>query len=311
MIAIPGGAVGSARVNQTSDTVRNCLSVPSYTAIGDTFTVSGWFNAYAKIGWHRLLSRKTAYGTDGWEVEMYSGSDKIDVYGSGEAKVCTEVSDLEGSWNHLAFVYRGDKVEVYQNGQKIASGGITPVEDLVDRPFSIGNNSVCGERSFIGSYDEVRLQRGALSAERIAADYATATKRDFFAYGSVGIPAANAPVMTVPVLAKNEQGELMVSLSMTSGTGRPHVRFVSADEKIDIALTASIPPEVKSWSLARVHSLSDRLRWRRLPMPRRTVLQPAHSQFPAPIPTAILRSIIRWAVRLRQVSIMSVRLSVR
>ena len=240
MMAIADGAVGVARINQTTDEVRNCLSVPSYPAIGDTFTVSGWFNASAKIGWHRLLSRKTAYGTDGWEVEMYSGADKIDVYGSGEKNVCVEVTDIEGTWNHLAFVYSGTKVAVYQNGLKIADGSINAVEDLADRPLGIGNNAVCGERSFIGSYDEVRLMRGALSSSRIEADYATVINTDFFAYGSVGIPAADSPVMTEPVLFKNEQGEISVSGSMTSGRGELYARFVSGDEKIDVALSDGI-----------------------------------------------------------------------
>ena len=243
MAARADGAVGPARINQTTDEVRNCLSVPSYPAIGDTFTVSGWFNASAKLGWHRLLSRKTAYGTDGWEVEMYSGADKIDVYGSGEKNVCAEVADLEGTWNYLAFVYSGTRVEVYQNGLKIAEGSIKAVEDLADRPLGIGNNSVCGERSFIGSYDEVRLMRGALSAGRIAADYATVTNAAFFAYGSVGIPAADSPVMTEPVLSRNAQGEMSVSLAMLSGTGRPYLRFVSAGEKFDIALADGIVSE--------------------------------------------------------------------
>lgn len=250
MISVSGGAVGAARVNQSDDEVRNCLTVPSYPAIGDTFTVSGWFNAYAKLGWHRLISRKTAYGTDGWEVEMVSGADKIDVYGSGEANVCTEVADLEGSWNYLTFVYRGDIVEVYQNGLKIASGSIKPVEDIDGRPLSIGNNSVCGERSFIGCYDEVRLKRGALSAGRIAADYATVTNAAFFSYGPAGASAVDAPVMTMPVLAKSDEGVLTVSLMMTSGTGRPYVRFVSAGEKIDIALTDGVVSGPVGFNLA-------------------------------------------------------------
>ena len=250
MMAIADGAVGVARINQTTDMVRNCLSVPSYPAIGDTFTVSSWFNASAKLGWHRLLSRKTAYGTDGWEVEMYSGADKIDVYGSGEKNVCAEVADLEGTWNHLAFVYSGTKVAVYQNGLKIADGSINAVEDLADRPLSIGNNAICGERSFIGSYDEVRLGAGALPAARIEADYATVTNVMFFAYGAVAVPAVDSPVMTEPVLSKNAQGEMMVSLAMTSGTGRPYVRFVSAGEKFDIALASGIVSEPVNFTFA-------------------------------------------------------------
>ena len=256
MVAVPNGVAGSARINQTSGDVRNCLSVPSYPAIGDTFTVSGWFNASSKDGWHRLLSRKTQYGTDGWEIEMYSGADKIDVYGSGTRLVCADVSDLQGSWNHLAFVYSGTSVCVYQNGVQIASGGITAVEDLEDRPFGIGNNAVCGERSFVGSYDEVRLMRGALDAARIAADCATVTNAAFLSYGSVGAPAADAPVFSAPVLSKDGNGEMLVTVAMSSGVCIPKIRFTSVAGNTDVALEDAYVSGAHSWTVAVPPSLA-------------------------------------------------------
>ena len=239
MTAVSEGAVGNARVNQTTQdrSVANCLYVPSYPALGDTFTVSGWFNASYKEGWHRLISRKTAYGTDGWEVEMRAdSSNEIDVYGFGEPNVRAAVSDLQDSWNHLAFVYCGTTVYVYQNGVQIASGGITAVEDLNDRRLGIGNNAVCGERSFVGKYDEVRLGSGALSARRIAADYATVANAAFFSYGSVDVPAADPPAFVAPTIS-NDAGTLRVSVSMTSGTGTPYVRFTSGSDSADLALS--------------------------------------------------------------------------
>ena len=238
MTTVSNGAVGNARINQLTEGAgtRNCLSVPSYPALGDTFTVSGWFNASYKEGWHRLISRKTAYGTDGWEVEMRNGSDEIDVYGSGEPNVRTAVSDLQGSWNQLAFVYCGTTVYVYQNGVQIASGSITSVEDLNDRRLGIGNNAVCGERSFVGSYDEVRFGPGALPAQRIAADYATVTNAAFFSYGTVSVPADDPPAFEAPTIA-NDAGTLKVSVSMTSGTGTPYVRFTSGSGSTDLALS--------------------------------------------------------------------------
>ena len=224
MESVSSGAVGKARINQSTQgrDVANCLYVPSYPALGDTFTASGWFNASYKEGWHRLLSRKTAYGTDGWEVEMCNESDEIDAYGFGTLCVRTAVSDLQGSWNHLAFVYCGTTVYVYQNGVQIASGSITAVEDLNDRLLGIGNNAVCGERSFVGKYDEVRLGSGALPAQRIAADYATVANAAFFSYGAVGVPAEDPPAFDAPTIT-NDAGTLKISVTMTSGTGTPYV----------------------------------------------------------------------------------------
>ncbi|MCR5840317.1 MAG: DUF2341 domain-containing protein, partial [Kiritimatiellae bacterium] len=251
MESVSSGAVGKARINQSTQgrDVANCLYVPSYPALGDTFTVSGWFNASYKEGWHRLLSRKTAYGTDGWEVEMRNDSDAIDAYGSGEANVRAAVSDLQGSWNHLAVVYCGTTVYVYQNGVQIASGSITAVEDFNDRRLGIGNNAVCGERSFVGSYDEVRLGPGALPAQRIAADYATVTNAAFFSYGAVSVPAVDPPTFVVPTIA-NDAGALKVSVTMTSGKGTPYVRFTSDSGSTDLALSETVVTGPQSYVVA-------------------------------------------------------------
>ena len=251
MTTVSNGAVGNARINQTTEGAgtRNCLYVPSYPALGNTFTASGWFNASYKEGWHRLLSRKTAYGTDGWEVEMRNGSDAIDAYGSGEPNVSTAVSDLQGSWNHLAFVYCGTTVYVYQNGVQIASGSVNAVEDLNDRRLGIGNNAVCGERSFVGKYDEVRLASGALPAQRIAADYATVANAAFFSYGAVSVPAVDPPTFVVPTIA-NDAGTLKVSVTMTSGTGTPYVRFTSDSGSTDLALSETAVTGPQSYEVA-------------------------------------------------------------
>ena len=251
MTTVSNGAVGNARINQSTEGsgTKNCLYVPSYPALGDTFTASGWFNASYKEGWHRLLSRKTAYGTDGWEVEMRNGSDEIDVYGGGEPNVRTVVSDLRGSWNHLAFVYCGTTAYVYQNGVQIASGSITAVEDLNDRRLGIGNNAVCGERSFVGKYDEVRLASGALPSQRIAADYATVANAAFFSYGPVSVPAADPPAFDAPTIA-NDAGTLKVSVTMTSGTGTPYVRFISDSGSTDLALSETAVTGPQSYEVA-------------------------------------------------------------
>ena len=251
MTTVSNGAVGSARINQSTEGsgTRNCLYVPSYPALGDTFTASGWFNASYKEGWHRLISRKTAYGTDGWEIEMRNGSDEIDVYGGGEPNVRTAVSDLQGSWNQLVIVYCGTTAYVYQNGVQIASGSITAVEDLNDRRLGIGNNVVCGERSFVGKYDEVRLASGALPSQRIAADYATVANAAFFSYGPVSVPAADPPAFDPPTIA-NDNGTLKVSVTMTSGTGTPYVRFTSDAGSTDLALSETAVTGPQSYVVA-------------------------------------------------------------
>ena len=235
------GAIGGGRCNQGVDSsIKNHFEIPNYDAysLGGTFTLSGWFNCTQTLGWNRYFSRKSTYGgVPGLDVENnYNASgDQIDVYGNDSKNVQANVPHMDGGgWTYLTFVYEGSTVSCYTNGALSASGEITPVTDN-GNPLSIGNNATGTERSFFGSFDEVRLTPMALSSDRIAADYAAAKGASIFSFGSAGVPASEEASVTAPQISGTA-----VSVTVKSGSCIPAVRFTKANgEYVDVDLSAS------------------------------------------------------------------------
>ena len=258
MVALTeGGVAGSYRRNQAdyAGFIHNYFAIPSYT-LGDTFTFSGWFNMKYQYGWHRIVSRKVHAGdAGGWHVEWNAGdNDCINVLGAGSGCVTAKTGLFIDEWMALTFAFSGTTLSVYTNGVLSATGTIGAVTDNGEI-LALGNNITGTEPSFEGYFDEIRLGVGALSAERIAADYAIIHDASFVSFGAVGVPAANAPVMTAPVLSKNALGEIVVSASMTSGTGTPYVRFTTADGSSDFMLSEGVVTGPQAYSVAIPSSL--------------------------------------------------------
>ena len=249
------GVVGTARRNQDgyAGYVHNRLLVPSYT-LGDTFTVSGWFYQKNIFSWHRILTRKEAAGDSGWHIEWDFGGTEgagtgMVALGDGTKALSFDVGSIKDKWTYLTFVYEGTSLKVCTNGALCAAGEINAAVDN-GNPLAIGGSPNGSQPSFEGYYDEVRLGAGALSAERIAVDYAIVHDASFVSFGTVGVPAANAPVMDVPVIAKNAGGDFTVTVSMTSGTGTPYVRFVSAAGNSDFALSEGVVTGPQTYTIA-------------------------------------------------------------
>ena len=187
-VGISDGVVGMARKNGgnggNGSEEKAYLSIPNYDSynLGDTFTASGFFRVTAAGGWYRLFSRKTSSG--GWGQETHSErTEQVYVYGAPGSMPTVDVEGIVGNWVHLAFVYSGSSCKVYANGQLLNTLSITPASDN-GAPLSIGCTSDGGDWCLYGDYDEARLCDGELSADRVAADYATATDAGFLSYGA-------------------------------------------------------------------------------------------------------------------------------
>ena len=193
MSSATDAVVGVGRVNQTDDpkdtSTRNYLSVPAYDAfIADysVFTVSGWFRkSFHTTASSRPISSKENYEqSTGWEISFSQGDDKTcNVYGSGAAHdYVSDLPDISKEWVYLAFVYDGTTVSVYGDGEY---RGNVAVGKVVSRKagFSIGCNANGSTASWCGSYDEVRIYNGALSAARIKADYEQMANGGFGVFG--------------------------------------------------------------------------------------------------------------------------------
>ena len=182
------GAVGNGRQTATS-AAKGYLSVPNYDSfgLGDTFTMSGWVKMTACTSYPRMFSRKANYtDANGWEIEMKNGSMvNFTARGSGNSSNVDKPlsTTLQDAWSHLAFVYSGATLTVYQNGSQVASGTIAAATDN-GLALSFGCDSDGSETYLQGAFDECRLMGGAASADWVKAEYDTASSASFLTVGA-------------------------------------------------------------------------------------------------------------------------------
>ena len=245
------GAVGLSRRTQTAydSSMHNRFLVPAYS-LGGTFTISGWVNEKYDYGWHRIFTCKEGAGESaGWHIECGGqNSGMATIIGSGSRGFDANLGSLVDRWTHLAFVFEGAQASVYTNGALCASGAINEAT-ASGNGFAIGGSPLGTERTLEGYFDEVRLNDAALSAVRLAVDYATVANAAFFSYGSVSVPAADPPAFDAPTIT-NDAGTLKVSVTMTSGTGTPYVRFTSDSGSTDLALSETAVTGPRSYEVA-------------------------------------------------------------
>ena len=182
------GPVGNGRQTATS-AAKGYLSVPNYDSfgLGGTFTMSGWVKMTACTAYPRMFSRKANYtDANGWEIEMKNGSmANFTARGSGNSSNVDKPlsTTLQDAWSHLAFVYSGATLTVYQNGSQVASGAIGAATDN-GLALSFGCDSDGSETYLQGAFDECRLMGGAASADWVKAEYDTASSASFLTVGA-------------------------------------------------------------------------------------------------------------------------------
>lgn len=251
------GVVGLARVNGTENGGRRCyLSVPSYTGVGDTFTISGWFKANGVNSYPRLISRKESYNSDnGFEWELSNGSKtQAGVRGASDKGCSVTFDDITKNWVHMTFVFKGTNVTGYVNGANPVSGAIAAVSDT-DKPLSFGNNSNGSEGSFNGMYDEIRLRKGALSATRVAAEYATMTDAGFLVCDGVASTSPDMPVLSAASVEWLNDATT-VSLTLDAGVGEASVVFTNVLTGADYTVTLAAELDARSGAVSPTYTLT-------------------------------------------------------
>ena len=227
-VARADGVVGAARQTATSD-VKDYLTIPSYNSLGlgANFTFSCFYDATARKGYDRLVSRKREYNDGGgWEVELANASDKLSARGSSDAAISASFSDIVSSgWMRFAFVYRGSTLTAFLDGAQIGTGSIREATEN-GYPLSIGCDSDGSEAYFVGAVDEARLRKGAASAAEVALEYATMADAAFFDAGAIKDMDASAPFVGVPVVTRTA-GAFSVSVEIS--TNVPASVFYDAD----------------------------------------------------------------------------------
>jgi hypothetical protein len=113
-------------------------------------------------------------GLDGWGLTVIEDDSLRFVQNPGEHGTTDTPAGLfnqSGTWYHLVAVRQGDRVDVYVDGERVASGPASDVADS-DNPLIIGRRADDEQRfPLIGALDEVMLYEGALSAPEVQAHY--------------------------------------------------------------------------------------------------------------------------------------------
>lgn len=187
------------------------INLGSDSTVDDIFsgggTISAWINpdGSGENGYGRILDK--ASGTfggggnaDGWafQVAEVSGGDGFLLFehgfSGGKGEWRTPVGSItEGAWQQVVLTYDSDSASanprVYINGvlqtlteNKTPSGSARSDAAL---NLTLGNHSAATTRTFDGLIDEVRIARGEISADQIAAEYENVTGSFASASGTV------------------------------------------------------------------------------------------------------------------------------
>ena len=189
------GVLGNARINCRSGVAylqpRNTANLD----LGDTFTVSGWFNLETANpdGQPTLITpKRTRWDSSGWGIRLQKNSESdLLVRGrgdSGDGTLVVQNVVIKDSWAHVLVVYNGWSATVYVNGVKQTTYRSDRMEaanwvanpTVSSYPITFGFNSDNHwddgwSRPLWGSYDEIRISDDVKSAEQALAEYAAQT----------------------------------------------------------------------------------------------------------------------------------------
>jgi len=135
---------------------------PSLEITG-AITIDAWINSSTLNG--RIVDKITAFGTDGYLLDLVGGQLRMIVQGDG---LSSPGPLSPGVFTHVAGVYDGSSLSLYLNGVLVATKatGVTAIPVNSD-PLNIGVDSAGGS-NFTGIIDEPRIFGRALSAAEIA-----------------------------------------------------------------------------------------------------------------------------------------------
>ena len=186
------GVLGNGRVNCHSGIAYLTAQNTENLDLGDTFTVSGWFNLETANpdGQPTLITPKqTRWDGSGWGIRLQKDSESdLLVRGRGDGGDGTLVVQnvaIKDNWAHVLVAYNGWSATVYVNGvrQTTYRSDTMGVADWVANPtasaypitFGYNSNNHWDDgwsRPFWGLYDEIRLSDGTMSAAQAIAEYA-------------------------------------------------------------------------------------------------------------------------------------------
>ena len=184
------GAIGTARVNGTTSS-KTFFEVANNALlnVGDSFTVSGWYNLSSVNAASQATVVGRQYGwfsTDGWLFELEKSDTTLTARGASNASnnmnLKGEMPSALNNWVHFALVYNGTSLTIYANGVPVETTGSINAAKNNSTAMTFG---YANTRGYVyGSFDEFRLRDAVCSADWVKAEYAQAGS-SFLANGGV------------------------------------------------------------------------------------------------------------------------------
>jgi Concanavalin A-like lectin/glucanases superfamily len=137
------------------------------------FTVALWMYSDTNDDRRPLVNNRGAAGTVGqWAVEIYSTANRPEFHSGVAGLLQANQTFVSGAWNHVAVTRAAGTLTFYVN--KISAGSTAISNNFTEaNPVQFGRDvnplSDLQGKSFVGSLDDVRFYRRALSAAEIAA----------------------------------------------------------------------------------------------------------------------------------------------
>ena len=184
-----GGRVGNGRVNQKNGSSLQGLRVPDYSPYISTaskFTISGWWSATSLTDYPFFICARTSSSDKQWGLQGYNdrtanGYRNMKVYNATDSAWFLIDNFQSPEWAYVTAVFDGTTATVYSNGKKVYSYSNMVALTAITTGFLIGaDTGGTIKHGWIGAYDEVRMHDGTVSADRVAADYATMNNPQWF-----------------------------------------------------------------------------------------------------------------------------------
>lgn len=229
----------------TIDMTDDAAKLGVVDAVIPEFTASLWVRPQNNAQWWYFITRKASDKGPGWGLQNGSEGNNASfkvfrAYGGAEDDTsCMNLTGIsvlaKQQWTKLDAVWMADKTfTLYTNGVPAGTGTLKNLATNGDQTkLALGgamgptSNSKNG-RGVYGDMDEIRLRKGALSADWLAADYATQADPAFLTKGAAETPVTSlGPVASVSVAAFSyTNATVAVSVDSLGGAGAASVDVV-------------------------------------------------------------------------------------
>jgi hypothetical protein len=145
-------------------------------ALGNGLTIAFWVKwTENNTNWQGIINRRGTWAADNmmWRIDKSPSSGEISFErASGAGRVATSL--VQGNWHYIVATYdiASDATKMYNNGVRMSTGTGFTYGTGSNSGFKLGSNNDDGSEFFCGMIDDVKIYNYAISAAKIAQDYA-------------------------------------------------------------------------------------------------------------------------------------------